>query len=1159
MSNLITDLVSKSAQKELDNLYKSLSKTHEEILKISNLKIDLFGGATPKSPAELKRIITEFEKVGQASDKVNAKLTENAQKEQALLEKKANRLSQTNTEEIVNQRILTTNANRQATATSTLAGAYRNLSAQVSIASEKYQNLIVRGKTSEQTQKQFNAELRRAKDDFQSLQVKILSADKAVDKWSRTGERSIGFLKNLASAFGLVGGLTLFASVSKEIFNTTKELQSLDNALKQVSSTQEKMATNQSFLREVSEAYGLEINGLTKQFTQFYVSAKDKISGTEIENIFRSVSKAGATMGLSVENQERAFLALNQMMSKGTIQAEELRGQLGEALPGAFGIMAKALGVNEKELSKLMKDGKLLAGEVLPKFARELENVYGIETIERVETLTASQNRLTNTWTEFVRSINESKTGGISFFFNFIIKGLSDVVNLLIRANTSWETLNNQAAKKGSVAGKKFFEENLKINSSNLDLSEKERASINKRINDIKYLLKNGYNDPSLQKEINELYRKLNPSEGQSKSLGKLAETKINSFENKIQNLKKELKEIEGQSVKNAFKNIIGLGSGERTIKKAIEQAEFDLAYWKQVSQSSDDFGKEITPDLKNPKNTEKNKKAQKSPKQKIELDFDYLKSELEREKAQIEKKKAIASEQMNNEKISFQERIKAREDFSKISIELIDKEFVSENELNKQKYNSDIEKNNLALRNKEISFNKHKENIDSINRDFSAKLDKSVIDASNRQRLLNNEDLDFFEKIQNQKDAFLKKTSDLIFLSEKDKNKTIADNEKLTTEIRENAFQDFLRLSKAELEINEKLALSKVPKGNQEERDSILQFYKNAGEELDKIAQKSPLILKTEELKKQVQDFYKSMSSGFLGANGFGSLSIFTDLDVDSKSTFQNLLENAESFKEKFSVIMGAVGNVAKDIYAEISNASNQNFQDENARLDQQYKLALSFAGESAEGKKEIESRYQEKQKEIKNREAKANKDMALFNVSINTAQGIVGALASAPPNIPLSIAVGVIGALQASFISARKVPQYFKGTENHKGGLMLINDGKESNYKETVITPDGKIMQPTERNVVMNAPVGTKVFTEKQWESEMLKMINIKFYNKNLTQKKENLNDYGANKIIQAINGKSEIHQTFDKSGFNYYVKNGSQISINENNRFEFNNTIV
>jgi tape measure domain-containing protein len=38
---------------------------------------------------------------------------------------------------------------------------------------------------------------------------------------------------------------------------------------------------------------------------------------------------------------KKELLALNQMMSKGTIQAEELRGQLGEALPGAFGIMAK--------------------------------------------------------------------------------------------------------------------------------------------------------------------------------------------------------------------------------------------------------------------------------------------------------------------------------------------------------------------------------------------------------------------------------------------------------------------------------------------------------------------------------------------------------------------------------------------------------------------------------------------------------------------------------------------------------------------------------------------------------------------------------------------------------------------------------------------------
>lgn len=65
-----------------------------------------------------------------------------------------------------------------------------------------------------------------------------------------------------------------------------------------------------------------------------------------------------------------AFLALGQMISKGKVQAEELRGQLGERLPGAFQLAAKAMNMTTAELDKFMADGKLTAEELLPKLAK---------------------------------------------------------------------------------------------------------------------------------------------------------------------------------------------------------------------------------------------------------------------------------------------------------------------------------------------------------------------------------------------------------------------------------------------------------------------------------------------------------------------------------------------------------------------------------------------------------------------------------------------------------------------------------------------------------------------------------------------------------------------------------------------------------------------
>jgi len=215
-----------------------------------------------------------------------------------------------------------------------------------------------------------------------------------------------------------------------------------------VSDTQENFIQQQQFLTRISEAYGAEIQGLTKQFTQFYVSAKDKISGTEIQNIFESITKAGASMGLSVESQERAFLALNQMMSKGTIQAEELRGQLGEALPGAFGIMAKAMGVTEKQLGKMMKDGDVLAKDVLPRFAKQLEITYGIENVKRIDNITNAQNRLTNSWTALVATFSESD--------GILSKSVSGAMNTLASMLTVFNELAKSQAQQRSDELKKI-------------------------------------------------------------------------------------------------------------------------------------------------------------------------------------------------------------------------------------------------------------------------------------------------------------------------------------------------------------------------------------------------------------------------------------------------------------------------------------------------------------------------------------------------------------------------------------------------------------------------------------------------------------------------------------------------------------------------------
>ena len=62
--------------------------------------------------------------------------------------------------------------------------------------------------------------------------------------------------------------------------------------------------------------------------------------------------------------------AFTQIISKGTVQSEELKGQVGERLPGAFALAAKALGMTTAELQKALENGEVKSAEFVRKFGR---------------------------------------------------------------------------------------------------------------------------------------------------------------------------------------------------------------------------------------------------------------------------------------------------------------------------------------------------------------------------------------------------------------------------------------------------------------------------------------------------------------------------------------------------------------------------------------------------------------------------------------------------------------------------------------------------------------------------------------------------------------------------------------------------------------------
>lgn len=196
-------------------------------------------------------------------------------------------------------------------------------------------------------------------------------------------------------------GLTNFVS---RMIETAKETSRVNIALKNVSGTTREYLNHQQYLIGLSKKYGVQINALTSGFAKFKAAADiSNMSLSDQYKIFESVSRAAVAFGLSSEDQKGVFLALSQMMSKNKVQAEELRLQMAERLPVAIQAMAKAAGVSVEELDKLMKQGKLYASDVLPRFAEALDSM-----IPNVDTdnLNASLARLSNTFVDLVKNFD---------------------------------------------------------------------------------------------------------------------------------------------------------------------------------------------------------------------------------------------------------------------------------------------------------------------------------------------------------------------------------------------------------------------------------------------------------------------------------------------------------------------------------------------------------------------------------------------------------------------------------------------------------------------------------------------------------------------------------------------------------------------------------
>jgi len=199
-------------------------------------------------------------------------------------------------------------------------------------------------------------------------------------------------------------------------------------------------------LQVIAQNAGQNIKILEETYRRFAPSAI--LAGAnqeEVNKSFKDFAEVGTILHLPEEKLNSLFLALDQMYAKGTVQSEEIKKQLGNVLPGAVEIGAKAMGKSPAAFLEAMKKNEITAKEFVPKFAALYRQIFGgvdDSVFKNVQDmLFANLQRIQNNWELLARAvynINETLMNNVA---KTIRDGLATVKENLVGISQAVEII----------------------------------------------------------------------------------------------------------------------------------------------------------------------------------------------------------------------------------------------------------------------------------------------------------------------------------------------------------------------------------------------------------------------------------------------------------------------------------------------------------------------------------------------------------------------------------------------------------------------------------------------------------------------------------------------------------------------------------------------
>lgn len=342
---------------------------------------------------------------------------------------------------------------QQAKAAREAADPYRRLNQELKEWQSFLRSSLADGKTTELEINQIAAECRKLTSDLNNVnkRFKDLTATQKENK-NVTETLKIAF----GSFLGILGNQALmrmtqvFRDFVTSISQAGIALDGITNTFAAGARGWKQGGEEMEWVANTAEKLGLNLQSTYEPYAKFLTSFT-RSGGTlqESRQIFEDLSTAMVSLHLSSDQMNNVFVALEQMANKGTVQAEELKRQLGNALPGAFELAAQAMDVTTAELMDMMKKGQVVSRDFLPKFAALVKDSLGTQVGIAADQYNSHLNRLKSQTfllqTTLGQMLNEALTP--------VVKGLTNIV----KTTNSVIKIFNQSALATTVLQSAFL------------------------------------------------------------------------------------------------------------------------------------------------------------------------------------------------------------------------------------------------------------------------------------------------------------------------------------------------------------------------------------------------------------------------------------------------------------------------------------------------------------------------------------------------------------------------------------------------------------------------------------------------------------------------------------------------------------------------------